>query len=438
MPKKENDTPATGKNTYFVSLLAGFLLAIATPAQATVVEYTKLTERLRHGEPITIVGNLSDFERDTTKVQDIMHIRSITLHYQVEDLAAKSAKAEITTDGRWQVVLEKLPEKSQVVFTFQISGQLKDIDQLINDTEFEMELQRFIDSSADKEYAARAYYAEAFAKAVLSIAKRQMPEVELVENETLRWSLERQMSLHDFGPLRADSTLLDYAGVPEGSVLSEIYKKVSEKLKLDTSNNTTQKGSAREFIKNYKILKNALKRTFQKDILVKVNFSGFTETTDVKTYYGIDIGAIRLPELDELRSFSTVNIYFGAAEATPEPFSVESWGSFGRFLGKRSSLTVGFSLNDISGGSQSDIKGNNAFLFGLGFRINRYFRITAGRSFYRKVTPGDDQMQSDDVENRMQRDELAHTCFWGLSIDLFQLQILQTLPGIGTAGTSSD
>lgn len=412
MPKKENDTSAIGKNTYFASLLAGFLLAIATPAQAATVKYTELNERLPYDELITIVGNLSDFKRGKTKVQDIMDIQSITLRYQVEGLAEKLVNAEVTTDGRWQVVLEKLPEKSQVVFTFQIKGQLSEektkkvVGQLIKDTEFKIELRRYIDSSAEKDYAAKAYYAGAFAKAIVSTVNRYLPKVEPSSYENLRRALARRILYVEF--------------------------------RKDDPN----RKSALELTESeLKETKSELKGTIQKDILVEANLSSISETKEVKKYYGIDIGAIHLPKLDELRSFSTLNIYFGAAEATPEPLSFEpwescktflSWGeSAGRFLWKRSSLTVGFSLNDISGGSQSDIKGNNAFLVGHGFRINRYFRITTGASLYRVAT------QNGDVEDRMLSDDLRCTFFWGLSIDIVRLEILQNLIG-GTLGTNTN
>ncbi len=426
MPKKENDTSAIGKNTYFASLLAGFLLAIATPAQAATVKYTELNERLPYDELITIVGNLSDFERGTTKVQDIMDIQSITLLYRVEGLAEKSANVEIT-DERWQVVLEKLPEKSQVVFTFQITGRLSEkktkkvIGQLTNDPEFKQKVQKFIDSSAGKEFAARAYYAEVFANAVVPILNRQLPGVELVENENLRWSLVGQTSFADFVPLRAALADSGYAGITEGLAPSEIYKRVCKEKK---NANDMIPSNAFRFIENYETLKIALKQTILKNSLVKVNFSSVTETKDVTIYYDFDIAAIHLPGLDELRSFSTVNLYIVDTEATPDPL-------FSRSFWKRSSITVGLSLKAISGKAQSKIEGNKAFLVGLGFRINKYFRMTAGTSIYRVAT------EQDDGKGQMQNDDLKHTFYWGLSMDLSRLPLLPDLFGANT-GTSSD
>ena len=416
------------KNINFVNLLVSFLVAItiAVPARAAKVEYTKLTDiRLPYGESITITGKLSDLKRGNTKLETVMDIQSISLNYQVSGLAEKSAKAAITAD-RWQVAVETLPEKSQVLFSFQITGQLKEkrakkvIDGLNNDLKFKTALQEFFDSAVGKEPATQAYRAQVFTKAITPIVTRYLPdELKTEAKETLSWTLAKQISLVNLPTLIKD--LAGHAGVEKGMTPSKVYEKIKA-ANVDTQNNGVKK-TAKAFLGIYDDLESALTQTIQTNISVETDLLKVAEIKDFEKFAGIDIGAIYLPKIDELRSFYTVNIYFGTVEDTPAPtIPMSKWyGKSGRFLKQRLSLTFGASIRDISSGTEKKIKGNNAFLYGLGFRINKYFRITAGASLYRTT-------QSDSLNCG----SLKNTFFVGPSIDISALPFLRTLVGKNT------
>jgi hypothetical protein len=73
------------------------------------------------------------------------------------------------------------------------------------------------------------------------------------------------------------------------------------------------------------------------------------------------------------------------------------------------------SVKDLSGRSdaKSQLSSNNAFMLGLGWRLNKYFRFTAGDALIR-----------DKASNK-----IGHALFIGPSIDVSAIQNLRTLLG---------
>lgn len=412
------------------------VVVITVPARAAVVKYTELTStRLPYGEAITIVGKLGDLKRGPRRLQNSMDIQSISLNYQVSGLAEKSAAAAIMGDA-WQVAVEKLPEKAQVQFRFQITGQLTEnkvetvIDGLVTNPEFKTALQGFFESAHGKEPATQALHAESFAKAITPIVNGLLSDVEAVVKDILSQHLVRLI-----GPLanlrtRIDDLEGDVPGITKGMAPSEAVKKIKEALrKWGNDYNCKQDedvvNNAERFVASYKKeFKLPLQKTIQTNISVKTDLSAVTEIRDFEKFAGIDVGAIYVRKIDELRSFYTVNIYFGTVEDTPPPAtSPQSFSASGseistackilRFLQQRLSLTFGATIGDISSGPQKEIKGNNAFLCGLGFRFNKYFRITAGTTLYRSAHD----------------DRLRNEFYVGPSVDISALPFLRTLVG---------
>ena len=161
---------------------------------------------------------------------------------------------------------------------------------------------------------------------------------------------------------------------------------------------------------------------------VNLDLSASATIKDFEKYVGVDVGAMYLPALDELRSFATVNVYFGPVEDSPAPLeSAKADGTmekkWRRAFQQRFSLTFGVSTGDISGRSgestfknnqdKATVKGDNVFLYGAGFRLNKYIRLTTGGAVFRNA--------SDNTLNNV--------FFVGPSIDLTGLKFLRTLAG---------
>ena len=106
---------------------------------------------------------------------------------------------------------------------------------------------------------------------------------------------------------------------------------------------------------------------------------------DIQKYAGLDYAAIYSKNLNELRKFITVNIYFGPVSDTPTQYSSNKKLNW---IQERFSLTFGLSVGDLSSNENSDIEGDNAYIYGIGFRLNKYFRINAGNMLYRSKTSG--------------------------------------------------
>jgi hypothetical protein len=86
-----------------------------------------------------------------------------------------------------------------------------------------------------------------------------------------------------------------------------------------------------------------------------------------------------IPRLNEFRAFAMLNIYWGPVELTPAPMGAKPTDWFK----ERTSLVIGYSLANISSSHESKIRGNNVWIYGLGFRVNRYFRVSCGGALYR-------------------------------------------------------
>jgi hypothetical protein len=90
-------------------------------------------------------------------------------------------------------------------------------------------------------------------------------------------------------------------------------------------------------------------------------------------------------------------------------------------LRQRVSLGFGMALKDLSGASKSKISSQNAFAYGVGFRLNKYFRLSAGGLLYRTTLPAVNGVTS--PANGTLRQEF----FVGPSIDVTALSALQSI-----------
>jgi hypothetical protein len=94
------------------------------------------------------------------------------------------------------------------------------------------------------------------------------------------------------------------------------------------------------------------------------------EVSDLEYYAGFDVAALIVPDEAVVSSFFTINIYTKRMEIDRCPKSICD----------RFSLTTGIGLT--TSGIKSD---GPVYYLGAGYRFNRYFRITAGGTFFKKV-----------------------------------------------------
>lgn len=125
------------------------------------------------------------------------------------------------------------------------------------------------------------------------------------------------------------------------------------------------------------------------------------EGTELRRYAGVDVGAVWSWRTQELRKMALVSIYGGSIEDKPDTTTL--------LQGSRLSLTAGWDLGDLSGNENSDIRGKNAFFFGVGYRMSKYFRLSLGDQMYRSASNG----------------RLGHAFAMSLSVDLTAYQILE-------------
>jgi hypothetical protein len=134
---------------------------------------------------------------------------------------------------------------------------------------------------------------------------------------------------------------------------------------------------------------------------------------DLKKYAGFDVGALYAYRVNDLRSYAMVNIYLGPVSLKT---SDEGPASKARF-----SLAFGMAIKDLSGASSSKVSGENAFIYGIGYRLNKYFRLSVGGMLYRTTLPAVNGTTS--PANGSLRNEL----FIGPSIDVTALPALKSI-----------
>jgi hypothetical protein len=227
----------------------------------------------------------------------------------------------------------------------------------------------------------------------------------------------------------ADVLNISATDVPTLSA-EELYNKLKIVTDADFAKITDQtlrdqaKEAIRRFLQTYEDVQGAL------DSLKTALFTGTSslvvgndtqsaDVSDLKKYAGFDVGALYSFRLNELRSFAMIHIYFGPIQLKTD---VPANGKR-EWLRQRVSLAFGMALKDISGGdkNKSKVAAQNAFVYGLGFRVNKYFRLSTGGLLYRATLPAINGVPSP-VTN-----SLRHEFFVGPSIDVTALPALKTI-----------
>ena len=427
------------------------LLAVSWSAWGKDMKFTDLeTERFPYGEAVTITGNLSG---TLSNNPIFVQVEALLVKSRVSGLPDTQFDGSIEGDV-WRVTVGPFPENAVATLSFSFSGKITDqqaqtlIGKLQADADYQIAIAHLLQEAvplpdeANEVYDVRRAAAfETVAESAAEALRKNLPSgLKLAEGDEdlvaaflsdLRSpQLLAALSRLDVRANELRAELFSACGrenISPCPVKEEDTYPLGDLLELAAD----PRFASDKLVKRAKTV--AKKRTL--DPLVKLIAENFVAQLDVdldlsrtvavkdfEKFAGIDVAAIYLPSLDELRSFATLNIYFGPVEDTPAPTMGNGRG-WAKFLQQRLSLTLGVSTGDISGRSDDDkfsnnktqarISGNHAFLYGFGFRLNKHFRLTFGGSMFRNSSAN----------------TIDHALFVGSSVDLTGFKFLRSLVG---------
>jgi hypothetical protein len=403
--------------------------------------------QLPYGQEFTIQGNTNEVCIGGKTVRDASDASKVTCnsgHLLYDIMDATDVQVEYTGNGKnsakvsggaWSVTINKLDANTPASFKFTFSGKLSSkgsasvLDTLVASKKFQDSLDQFTTAARGKTAAEQAPLASAFgglaAEQVLD-AVSATTSATPANADTFRKTLSSG-SFSTFAPIfnLAEELQEVIQQLPEGDLKvlqiakdmtpSQLYKQLTEDAKKGIADSSLKKQVA-SFLAFYETDVTQFQINVSADLTVGAQANADDVAADLKKYAGFDVGALYAPRLNELRSFATVNIYFGSVALHPEKGTrLVYW--------ERLSLTFGMALKDVSGNAASKISGENAFVYGLGFRLNKYFRITTGGMVYRTSLPAVNGVASP-LNNKLRQE-----FFIGPSIDITALPALEGIFG---------
>lgn len=410
---------------HFHAGLAFILLFSCLWASAAEVNYADLAGArgvtLPYAEPITLHGKLSQLRSaDGETLAEWMDIRQLRIVYSVPGFPEQTTSAQIDpASGVWRALLKPLPQAAFVTLNFEIAGRLNEegeqrvVERVLMDPAFFQTTNRFLSAVAGKSSRESTQLFMGYIEDVTPLIERALPPfLELKESgrlsaaEVLAVPAQRERfrrlvnlipSFKGAAGLAQSKLNIGEAELADPARLYEQLEKRprSEELPDDV----------KSFMKNFEAMRELVKsllRRVSASATVSTELSVPAQVQDLQRYAGIDIAALYAPVIDELRQFILVSIYFGPVDDSPSP----SFWKAGRW-----SLSVGMETGDLGGGGDAVIKDGKAYAVGLGFRLNKYFRLGAGSLIYRSSS----------------NDELDRTGYMAISMDLTGFKVLQGL-----------
>ena len=412
---------------------------VELPYGASFTITGKTTEVCLKGTPTKDDAGTVSCGKGGQLLTDVLTPTSVAGAYIVDGRETPFASSAISGDA-WTLTVGKLDENASVTFRFAFSGQLAQsqaealIDGLLDSTDYTDNLKETIRNATDHPEQAAAL-ASAFgqttgALVTASLAKRGLAPQNPADLGKLLFSPTAK-AFNDFFNIPSEIDSLRHLPQPYPGVLaispqmsaSGLHKTLTEKLKADALKDLKTSDpkraapferAAKTFITDYEGLRDVLGAAVSANVSVQAGSTATDITADLKKYAGFDGGALYVPRLQELRGFATVNIYWGSVALHPDR-GQKNWAQ------ERLSLMLGMAVKDLSGGNANDskIKSNNAFAYGIGFRLNKYFRLNAGGLVYRTSLPAVNGIGGT-LDNK-----LRHELFVGPSIDITAIPALQ-------------
>jgi hypothetical protein len=432
--------------------------AAAAACKSTVngaIAYTDLKSSkvsLPYGTPFAITGGVADVQLAGNALNTLITPQTVAGDYYTSDGVQAAITASPITGTTWNVAIGKLSPDTSVVINFQFTGPLSPaavqtvLDELLAGPAYIAASDQFVQSALGKAAADQISATALLSQTAATVVTASLKKMGLTPKnpDDLKTALVTTMAntiapIFNLNEEKGKSVLNPIFHVAEGVVLTaDGLKALStqaliDKLKtIDYSKVSTDekeqnlvKGIVDQFLHTYKDAVDGLRMGLQEVLLTGSSSLavGSDQATDVvcdlQKYAGFDVGALYSFRLSELRSFAMVNIYFGPVQlktgGTPPKPGPREW------LRQRTSLAFGMALKDLSGSTKSKISGENAFVYGLGIRLNKYFRLTAGGLLYRTTLPAANGSTS--PANASLRQEV----FIGPSIDVTALSALQSI-----------
>jgi hypothetical protein len=417
-----------------------------TQTASNTVNWTDIVNgaKLPYGNNVVLKGQLGDLQCGSKSVSDVLDISAISVSYlgQTTQVSAATITGTSSTSP-WTALLSALPADTAVVLQAKITGKISDANkgeiasQLLVDaqflaliktfnqltvgqppTVFNQEAQWLLSTISDKNGSLTkilqnllpscAVTTDVTAAAVIGL--RANNEVDLLGlptrlDETAR--ILNRLQLDGYDPKMSPRQLYSFV-----SSLKAPYSSGGKPLSSENADAVTAQIGA------FKTSYDAVVAAFAGNVVaqlsqgVQLNDTA-TSTQDLNKYAGFDVGALYAPRINELRQYDMVHIY---------PWGPVELSTNGQvpFL-QRLSLAVGASIGDLSSNGKSRVKGDKAFVYGVGFRFAKYFRISAGAMLYR-----------DAVGNR-----LLNELYIGPSIDITALPALKTIFSSSSSKTNS-
>jgi hypothetical protein len=404
-------------------------------ASAQTVQYSELAKggKLPYGKNVTLVGKLSDLKCDNVLLTSLLDITAISASYLGQTTPA--ANGALSADS-WSLPLGSLPADTAINLTLKVTGKITTakqtaiVDQLMSGDSFQRRLGAFVMVTKDQVPAVVTQEVEQLLRdisspegALTSILESQLPCVSVAgwtdtAVTALRASPNNFINLSSLLRNVTDPGL-QLQGVSPGMLPGDLHKLIVSKAPPKSADTELQ-GTANTAFARFEDAYKEVSGMFQADVVaelsVGVRMDVNSVTSDFAKYAGFDVGAIYIPRIDELRQFFMVNIYpSGPVDLDNNGVPI---GGKARF-----SIALGLSVGDLSSNANSRIKGDNAFIYGIGYRVNKYFRITVGGALYRDAGAGKG---------------LLHEAFIAPSIDLTALPGLKQIFASANGKASSN
>jgi len=401
-----------------------------TKSSSNTVQWADLVKggKLPYGGNVTLAGQLSDLTCGTQPISNVLNITGIAVSYLGQTSPAATATIA-SGSNTWTVPLGSLPADTAVNLQLKVTGNISAAKQseivgdLMADASFQRSLKGFLQSangqtsvfSQDLQIMLNSISDKsgALTNALQSVLPSCVVATDVTAAAVKGFAgstgfINLPLRVTEFGKAIAPKTLDGYdekmsAAELDAFIKASNGKYASSKTALTVSELSFVQAREKDFQKAYQSALSA----FGGDVVAQLNqgvvLSQSSTTQDLSKYAGFDAGALYAPRINELRGFYMAHIY------PTGPVDLDTSGKI-PFL-DRWSIAIGASTGDISSNGASRVKGDKAFVYGLGFRINKYFRVTAGGMLYR-----------DAVGNR-----LLNEFFVGPSIDITALPGLQSI-----------
>jgi hypothetical protein len=410
---------------------------------------------LPYGTPFVITGGIADVQLAGGALSTLIAPQTVAGDYNASDGVQGAVTASSITGTSWNFNVGKLSPDTSVVINFQFTGPLSPavvqtvLKEVLADPAYTAASTQFVQSAlgrpAAEQIAATTLLSQSAAAVVTAVLKRMgltpknpddlkaalgttlantIPPIFNLNGETSS-VLNPAFHVAEGVNLSADAL----KALPTADLVEKLktidYSKTSAKAPADQDTQAQVKGIVDQFLATYQNAVGGLGNGLQAVLFTGSSSLavGSDQATDVvcdlQKYAGFDVGALYSFRLNELRSFAMVHVYFGPVQLKTGGAPPKS--GRGEGLRQRASLAFGMALKDLSGSTQSKISGENAFIYGVGIRLNKYFRLTAGGLLYRTTLPAANGSTSP------ANGSLRHEFFIGPSIDVTALPALQSI-----------